>query len=194
MPYVIDDYFLPEQKEIIQDVIDEFNTKSCVRMRPYRHGDRDYVLIQRSFLKSSSQIGHKGGAQVVNLMNCCGKRGQINHELLHAWGFHHQHSVVGREKYIRINWENIIEENIKNFLKQDSDDFGLPYDYDSVMHYDRFAFSKNNKPTIEPLVEGVEIGQREGFSEMDIIKLNMLYDCPFVFKNSTNSEIKRTDR
>lgn len=51
------------------------------------------------------------------------------------------------------------------------------YDYGSVMHYASTAFSKNGKPTIEPKKKGVEIGQRTGFSETDIYKINKLYKC-----------------
>lgn len=51
------------------------------------------------------------------------------------------------------------------------------YDYGSVMHYASTAFSKNGKPTIEPKKRGVEIGQRAGFSETDIYKINKLYKC-----------------
>lgn len=57
------------------------------------------------------------------------------------------------------------------------DDLNTAYDYASVMHYSPTAFSKNGSPTITPKVMGVEIGQRRGFSEMDIYKINKLYNC-----------------
>ncbi|XP_023725983.1 seminal metalloprotease 1-like [Cryptotermes secundus] len=43
------------------------------------------------------------------------------------------------------------------------------------MHYSAYAFSKNGKPTITPLQNGTEIGQREGLSEKDIKKLGKMY-------------------
>ena len=58
-------------------------------------------------------------------------------------------------------------------------DLGAPYDYGSIMHYDREAFANyEGKETLIPLKEGVEIGQRRGFSDIDIWKLNRLYKCP----------------
>lgn len=55
---------------------------------------------------------------------------------------------------------------------------GTPYDYGSVMHYSATAFSKNGRATIEPKKKGTEIGQRIGFSENDLFKINKLYSCP----------------
>ncbi|GBP12081.1 Zinc metalloproteinase nas-13 [Eumeta japonica] len=65
-----------------------------------------------------------------------------------------------------------------NFAKYNNDtvtDFGVPYDYGSVMHYGDKAFSKNGNKTIEALQENVTIGQRDDLSESDILKLNRMY-------------------
>lgn len=54
------------------------------------------------------------------------------------------------------------------------------YDTCSVMHYNAYAFSKNNKPTITRLSSDggkCKLGQREGFSDTDIRKINTLYSC-----------------
>ena len=57
---------------------------------------------------------------------------------------------------------------------------GLTYDLRSIMHYDAYAFSNNGRPTIEPRDTGVKlssIGQREGFTDLDLQHVNILYGC-----------------
>lgn len=53
---------------------------------------------------------------------------------------------------------------------------GTPYDYQSIMHYDAYAFSDNNLPTIQPLRQ-VSIGQRERLSPIDIEEVRKYYQC-----------------
>ena len=54
----------------------------------------------------------------------------------------------------------------------------VPYDYDSIMHYDAYAFSRNNRPTIEPLDDSVpldRLGQRTHLSQLDLDHIKELY-------------------
>ena len=59
------------------------------------------------------------------------------------------------------------------------DDLGKDYDYRSIMHYDRTAFTKNGLPTIVNMFdEAMEFGTPErSLSQKDIIEINALYDC-----------------
>ena len=57
----------------------------------------------------------------------------------------------------------------------------LPYDYESVMHYDSHAFAKGSEPTITKLDGSIEFGQRNGFSELDIKGINRYYCGEFTF-------------
>jgi hypothetical protein len=77
------------------------------------------------------------------------------HELLHALGFFHQQSASNRDEFVKILWQNIKSGTEHNFNKYTANvvtDYGVEYDYSSVMHYSRKAFSRNNMDTIEPLV------------------------------------------
>lgn len=54
-------------------------------------------------------------------------------------------------------------------------DFGVGYDYNSIMHYGSKSFSRNGKDTIVPLKEGVRIRKSPKLSHKDIMKLNRVY-------------------
>jgi len=58
------------------------------------------------------------------------------------------------------------------------DPLDAAYDTSSIMHYGKYAFNKNGRPTIEVIGHPHSpIGQRNGFSKTDIEQLNALYDC-----------------
>lgn len=81
----------------------------------------------------------------------CLKIGTIMHEFLHALGFFHMHTDVDRDKYTIIAWHNILEPSYVNFQKYSSAEsyaYGIDYDFGSVMHYTRDAFTKNGADTI----------------------------------------------
>ncbi|XP_039291931.1 zinc metalloproteinase nas-13 [Nilaparvata lugens] len=153
----------------------------------------------------------------LNREEGCLTHDTIIHEFLHALGFHHQQSASNRDDYVTIHWENIKEKgclfkirspyyiiccqysisdndsmdpknNFKVMKEWKVTDFGVGYDYDSVMHYSRCAFSKNDKPTITTVEEGVKIGQRDRLSDKDKMKLNIMYNC-----NKVEAEVESSD-
>uniref|UniRef100_A0A4W6F5A2 Metalloendopeptidase n=1 Tax=Lates calcarifer TaxID=8187 RepID=A0A4W6F5A2_LATCA len=85
--------------------------------------------------------------------------------------------------YVKINWENIHEYFAYNFDKKDTDNLNTPYDYSSVMHYGKTAFGINGLETITPIPDpSAPIGQRNGLSDIDILRINRLYQCWNYFK------------
>ena len=66
------------------------------------------------------------------------QKGIIIHELGHAIGFHHEQTRPDRDEYVTIHKRNMIEGVAYNFQKYNRrviPDWGVQYDYTSVMHY-----------------------------------------------------------
>ncbi|XP_065336689.1 zinc metalloproteinase nas-14-like [Cloeon dipterum] len=154
---------------------------SCIRFRPYKDGDTDYLHIMWNLTGCWSHVGRQGGGQVTSLQrHACYVPGTVAHELLHTTGFHHEQSASDRDDYVFINYTNIKPGKAHQFAKysaREVTDFGTGYDYSSIMHYSKTAFSKNGEDTIIPYDPSAEIGQRRMISKKDFVKLNRKYKC-----------------
>ncbi|CAF0748921.1 unnamed protein product [Adineta steineri] len=159
------------------------NNYKCIQFRPRIASDIYYITIVNG-QGCASYVGQNTGvtmARTVTLQHpgCIGEA-HIMHELLHALGFYHEQSRPDRDDYVRINYANIQYGMINNFDKYTNtavDTQNTPYDYKSVMHYEKNTFSVNGLPTIEPLVSNVSIGQRDNMSLIDIQEVRLFYNC-----------------
>ncbi|XP_036420220.1 high choriolytic enzyme 1-like [Colossoma macropomum] len=92
--------------------------------------------------------------------------------------FHSRTCIRFVHSYVRINWANISPAMQYNFNKENTNNLNTPYDYSSVMHYGKTAFSINGWDTITPIPDAsVQIGQRVDLSAIDILRINTLYGC-----------------
>ncbi|XP_059388459.1 low choriolytic enzyme-like [Carassius carassius] len=175
VPYVISNQYSPDELQMIKQGFQSFADVSCIRFVPHE-GQRHFLDI-KSDSGCYSYLGRQKEVQVVSLeRDGCVYHSTIQHELLHALGFHHEQNRSDRDKHIKILFKNIEPEEEYNFEKTETNNLGTPYDYDSVMHYTRDAFSKNNEPTMIPIPDNnVVIGEAESMSPNDILRINRLY-------------------
>ena len=91
-------------------------------------------------------------------------------------------SASNRDNFIRINYQNMASKDAENFQKygpNDITDFGVPFDFYSVMFYRRADFSINGRDTITTLNPAYQnvIGNSPTLSTSDARKINLMYGC-----------------
>jgi hypothetical protein len=100
----------------------------------------------------NSFVGVRGGEQLLNIGSDAWNRKTLVHEIGHAIGFQHEHQRSDRDTFVTILTANIQSGQEGNFvILPGSVNYGA-YDFLSVMHYPRTAFSVDpaTKDTIQP--------------------------------------------
>jgi Astacin (Peptidase family M12A) len=170
IPYRIADGF--PNPERVTDAIAHWEAQTKIRFVK-RTDQADYVTFADQGGCFSS-IGRQGGEQIVSLGKDC-TMGNAIHEIGHTVGLWHEQSRADRADHIAVHLENVLsgyEHNFDQHIEDGTDLVG--YDYGSIMHYPRDAFSKNGEDTLVPS-GGQEIGQRTGLSAGDIAGVAALY-------------------
>ncbi|XP_071764596.1 meprin A subunit beta-like [Centroberyx gerrardi] len=181
VPYVLENDLEMNARGVILRAFDHFRLKSCIDFKP--RDSEDYYISVQKLGGCFSYIGQVSlNGQVLSIGKYCDTISTVEHEFLHALGFFHEQSRYDRDDHVIIVSENIQEGKENNFgkvSKKYSSTQGVAYDYNSVMHYGKNAFSNGNGSTIitkDPKFQDV-IGQRLEVSPDDMLKLNRLYRC-----------------
>ncbi|KAK4876540.1 hypothetical protein RN001_009046 [Aquatica leii] len=180
IPYEIGPEYTAAEREFIKNALSVFN-QTCLKVRERVSTDKNYVLITGQEKGCWSYVGVQGGMQKLNMNQtcCCKTSTTVVHEFLHTVGFYHMQSNFNRDDYVTILYENIIKGEEFNFQKYTSNyvtDFGLPYDYGSIMHYPRKAFSISYYlDTIVPKDPTAVIGEATQMSAIDLAKIKAIY-------------------
>jgi Astacin (Peptidase family M12A) len=151
-------------------------------------GIGNYIYVQNG-TGNNSYVGMIGGRQVMNILNWPYEY-VIAHEIGHALGLIHEHQRSGRDSFVTINYSYIQSEYRFAFDIAGSTNYG-PYDFDSVMHYDKCAFSTDcptargcacthytiTVPPPNTQWQGL-IGQRTHLSQLDGAGMAQRYMAP----------------
>ena len=101
-------------------------------------------------------------------------------QLLHSLGFSHEHQRPDRDDFITVDL-SIVPNGIRNqYTKLDRyfphpfENLRMPYDFNSIMHYDSFSNEYFKKPIImSNNKEKINVNKK--MSPIDVAKLNQLY-------------------
>uniref|UniRef100_A0A0N5C500 Zinc metalloproteinase n=1 Tax=Strongyloides papillosus TaxID=174720 RepID=A0A0N5C500_STREA len=171
--------------------LQEFEETTCIR---FTHITKLFKGVEGIHFKyNKNDCGSVVGKEVVNrwqeilIAPSCNKVGSIQHETMHALGIEHEHSRIDRDKYLSFYKGNIhwrFEGDFEKVHCDDSETYGIPYDYGSIMHYDTVTFTRNQKITMTPrhILYSKTIGHEQKLSFLDIQTLNAHYcsrECNF---------------
>ncbi|KAF7639534.1 Zinc metalloproteinase [Meloidogyne graminicola] len=143
-------------QNLIRRGIKMWEESTCLRFRENLQAtDAIRYVLERGDSCFTEYIGRNGGFQDIIIGSECAEEYVVAHETGHALGFWHTHQRPDRERYISINWRNVLEEATASFMPFRSmlQAFAIkqvsgrrsPYDYGSLMHYhamgtERMAF------------------------------------------------------
>ncbi|XP_013183479.2 zinc metalloproteinase nas-4 [Amyelois transitella] len=177
-----------QQAAIIRG-IEEIERNTCIKFRLRNPGEVNYVRLTGRPDGCYAHVGYwqPRGVHTYNLArntpgSGCFRHTTIIHEWLHIIGMLHMQSTYNRDNYVDVKWENMwpgMEHNFDYYSRDVVSNLGLPYEYDSNMHYGGYGFSTNGEPTLVPYYDYLHrMGQTEYVTTVDWLRVNRHYDCP----------------
>jgi hypothetical protein len=139
---------------------------------------QDAIVFVDSTGVCKSYVGRVGGKQPIWLPSNCEPR-EIAHEIMHALGFVHEQNRSDRDGFIEVNFDNIDEAQKGNFEKLPTDFMKAsgagPFDFESLMIYPVWMFSKNGQSTMQSKVKDQPIAPASSLSKTDIERIYHVY-------------------
>ncbi|KAK6726490.1 hypothetical protein RB195_004675 [Necator americanus] len=189
VPYTITGSYSSEEINVIYDAMKSIDRNTCIRFRPRSsEAEEDYVDIQNG-------LGEGGTGSICP--SRCMKYDVVIHELLHVLGLWHEHMREDRDQYVKVHNENIkdgYQNQFGKILPSDAYTYGVPYDYLSIMHYEKNAFAKPGTITLETLDGKYQdlIGKQKEPSKNDYKKICHIYECSTCYGEMTDYETSET--
>ncbi|EYC26659.1 hypothetical protein Y032_0010g894 [Ancylostoma ceylanicum] len=141
--------------------------------------EEDMCLFMRNRTGRGLQIIHVG----------CGYFGGVVHEVGHALWLDHTHNRHDRDKYLDVDKTSIMiyMEQYKKLRRSQNKNYGIPYDYGSIMHYG----SSGPNPTMTPKDRRYHRTMGSPLiSFTDLTMVNKHYNCDGVCERNKSAECK----
>ncbi|PIO60715.1 astacin [Teladorsagia circumcincta] len=134
--YYFDSSIPAQTKHAFLDAAKQWESHTCIN---FTENPTAFDRVKVSSLSGCySHVGRIGGEQVLSLGNGCGASYIAAHEIGHLLGFIHTHSRYDRDNFVKVVWKYIEpghNGDYGKYIPKTNDNFGLLYDYGSIMHY-----------------------------------------------------------
>lgn len=142
-----------------------------------RTNENDYLRVTNTEAGCFSEVGASPGRiRQLNLGPNCWTEGVALHEMGHALGLMHEHQRPDRDSYITIDFNNIDPALRYAFSVFSVSNNASAYDFQSIMHYEQFAFSTNGKITIKALPPFTKFQNIMGIKKISASDLKTIAD------------------
>ncbi len=197
--YVINPSLTANERIVLRNAIQHIESRTNVRfynatgqptVDPTYGFKYPYVNVKNNEKEptvSSSYVGRIGGEQEMLIGSKCGV-GVVVHELCHACAMYHEHCRYDRDNYITVYTENV-EDNALNDVRKITSNYYTrgAFDFNSIMIYGSYTFSKNGKPTMLKK-DGSTFFQNDVLSDLDRAWLNYFY-LPYIARSDVYREL-----
>lgn len=190
IPYEIDCSIenLADAVDSVNKAMAEWEAKTCIRF--VKRTNEKYFL---KFFRDTHCWGNVGMTSYtkISVGDGCEYQHVMTHEIGHVVGFYHEQNRNDRDQFIKVHWENIGRFKDAFDIVKNTDSLGVPYDYESIMHYPWNAFSSNGKDTISPLKPLNGKTPYIALSKADAQQTSLMYNCPAVERKRKQSRTRR---
>ncbi len=194
--YEFDLALLPAQRNAFIAAARIWESVAHLKFVPHAVPGGDYIRVynDKETDESFSAVGRVGGRQDLSLTTLLtGNTATYDavHQIGHALGLIDENNRSDRDQFVRINTASIAKDRGGEFAIVSSTRTLSGYDYDSIMHLSRNAFSGDGKDTITVLPPSEDsqkrIGQRRFLSGGDRQGMAALYGFQDRFSPPNNN-------
>uniref|UniRef100_A0A0N5C3C9 Metalloendopeptidase n=1 Tax=Strongyloides papillosus TaxID=174720 RepID=A0A0N5C3C9_STREA len=184
--YKFKDY---DNTNLVRKVLRLIQKETCLRFSEknyFEANDKCLKFVSGNFCNTTIGREKSKRSHTITIAPSCSTFGEIFKLIFNALGVYDEHQRFDRDRYLFLDIENAQEDSKSLFSRvpaEDTNTFGVHYDYGSITHGGPFYHSNKNRKTIitrDPFYART-IGQRENPSFLDFQLLNRYYcqnSCP----------------
>ncbi|HTV00648.1 MAG TPA: M12 family metallopeptidase [Luteitalea sp.] len=164
LPVVFDGSVSDERRRVWLEACRQWEADTPVRCVESASDTRSRFVVSTDVSPScSSSVGaYRGGGGSMQLNDSCWDRSSVTHLIGHAFGLMDEHQRADRDRYVVIQYENVLRGWLSAFDRMsDARPVGA-YHFDSIMHVAPVTYSSNGEPTVVPRPEHAQHLQTMG--------------------------------